>query len=157
MGFGCRSWVKSVPVLMLIVIFLTSFGIVGLSIQAMIVNSFGGFWSQWLIAIPTLVIALYMLNLIGGWIAKILPKDETSSISSHELVGHIATITLGKATKGSPAEAKTQDQHGQTHYFMVEPNSEKVTFTQGQKVLIVAQNDIIYIATDEIPDKLQDA
>jgi len=149
--------VKRVPILMLIVIFLTAFGIVGLSIQAAIFNTFGSFWSQWLIAVPTLIISFYMLNLIGGWIAKILPKDETSSISSDELIGHIATITIGKATKGSPAEAKTQDKHGQTHYFMVEPDSETLTFIQGQKILIIAKNETLYIATDEIPDKLIDS
>jgi len=147
--------VKKVPVLMLIVIFLTAFGIVGLSIQSFVFNTFGSFWNQWIVAIPTLFIALYMLNILGGWISKILPKDETSSISSDDLIGHIATITLGKASQGSPAEAKTQDQHGQTHYFMVEPNQEEVTFSQGQEVLILAKNGIHYLATDKIPDKLR--
>lgn len=152
------TWIKikKVPILMLIVIFLTSFGIVGLIFQSFIFDIFGIFLNQWLVTIPTLAISIYMLNLLGGLIAKVLPKDETSSISNDDLIGYIATITLGKAKKGYPAEAKTQDNFGQTHYFMIEPDSDDITFIQGQKVLILGKIKSYYFATDKIPNKLKE-
>lgn len=43
------NWIriKSVPILMLMVIFLTSFGTVGLSIQAFLLNNTGTLLNQW--------------------------------------------------------------------------------------------------------------
>ncbi|MEL6964311.1 MAG: OB-fold-containig protein, partial [Pseudomonadota bacterium] len=54
-------------------------------------------------------------------------------------VGRVATITLGSARLGQPAQAKLQDQHGQTHYVMVEPDRQDITFEQGSRVLLVAR------------------
>ena len=67
---------------------------------------------------------------------KIIPKDESSALKEESFVGQMATITLGKASKGSPAEAKVTDHHGQTHYFMIQPESEEEIFQQGEQVLL---------------------
>ncbi len=151
------GWIrlKQVPILMLLVIFLTSFGLLGLFIQAILLNSLGILWLEYIVIIPTFIISLFSLRIIGGVIAKILPKDETSSISTSELIGHVAIITLGKATKGSPAEAKTKDKYGQTHYFMVEPENENEFFLQGDKVLLSEQNNTVFYATKNLPEKLK--
>ncbi len=150
------GWIrlKEVPVLMLLIIFLTSFGIIGLSIQLFAYKLFGTLWLQYIIIIPTLVFSIFSVRFFGGIIAKILPKDESSSISKKDLIGHIATITLGKAIKGSPAEAKAKDLHGQTHYFMIEPENENEIFLQGDKVLIIGENKKNFLATKDIPEKI---
>lgn len=151
------SWirVKQVPVLMLLIIFLMSFGVVGLIFQAILLNLLSTLWFGWIIAIPTFIISLINLRIFGGIIAKILPKDETSSISSNELIGHIATITLGNAKKGSPAEAKTKDTFGQTHYFMVEPEDENTVFKQGDEVLLIQKINTHFLATNQYSEKLK--
>jgi hypothetical protein len=56
----------------------------------------------------------------------------------------VAVITLGKATKGKPAQAKLKDKFGTTHYIMVEPDLEDDTFLQGDPVLIVRQAGAVY-------------
>lgn len=151
------GWIrlKQVPLLMLLVIFLTSFGLIGLSIQVIIFHFIGILWLQYLVAIPAFMFAIASVRIFGGLIAKVLPKDETSSISNNDLIGHIATITLGKAIKGSPAEAKVKDQSGQIHYFMVEPENENDIFMQGEKVLISSQNETLFFAIKDIPEKLK--
>jgi hypothetical protein len=101
------------------------------------------------------MVSIFSLRIFGGLIAKLLPKDETSSISNNDLIGHIAIITLGKAIKGSPAEAKVKDQSGQVHYFMVEPENENDIFMQGEKVLISSQNEKLFFAIKDIPEKLK--
>jgi hypothetical protein len=151
------GWIrlKQVPILMLFVIFLTSFGLIGLLIQATLFNIIGILWLQYLVVIPAFIFAIISLRIFGGLIAKLLPKDETSSISNNDLIGHIAIITLGKAIKGSPAEAKVKDQSGQVHYFMVEPENENDIFMQGEKVLISGQNEKLFFAIKDIPEKLK--
>lgn len=151
------GWIrlKQVPILMLVVIFLTSFGLIGLLIQAILFNFIGTLWLQYLVVIPAFIFAITSLRIFGGLIAKFLPKDETSSISNNDLIGYIAIITLGKATKGSPAEAKIKDQSGQVHYFMVEPENENDIFMQGEKVLISGQNEKLFFAIKDIPEKLK--
>ncbi len=147
--------IKKVPILMLLVIFLTSFGLIGLFLQSLLFNFIGIIWLQYIVLIPTFIFSIISLRIFGGIVAKILPKDETSSISNTELIGHIGTITLGKAIKGSPAEAKVRDQSGQLHYFMVEPENENEVFMQGEKVLISGQNEKLFFAIKDIPEKMK--
>jgi hypothetical protein len=67
--------------------------------------------------------------------SKLLPQDETSAIYSDELIGRTATIILGDAKVNSPAQAKVRDQHGQTHYVLVEPENNQI-LNQGQNVVL---------------------
>lgn len=152
------GWIrlKRVPFLMLLVIFLASFGLSGLILQYISYKLTGSLFFAFIIVIPAFIFSLFSLRVIGGIVAKILPKDETSSISKQELIGYVATITLGKAKKGSPAEAKIKDKYGQTHYFMVEPENEDDIFNQGDRVLISNQNQKVFFAIKDLPEKLKD-
>ena len=38
------------------------------------------------------------------------------------MVGSYATIIRGEAKRGQPAEAKTYDLRGRTHYVLIEPD-----------------------------------
>jgi hypothetical protein len=55
----------------------------------------------------------------------------------------VATITLGEARQGSPAEARFRDQFGTTHYLMVEPDDGE-TYQAGDNVLLVQQRGAVY-------------
>lgn len=150
------SWikVKEVPILMLFIIFLSSFGLIGLIIQYILLNLSVTLWTSGLAFIPSFILGIYSLNIFGSFVSKILPKDETSSISRNDLIGHVAVITIGKARKDFPAEAKTRDKHGQTHYFMIEPEETQIEFTQGDRVLILKKLRNGFIGTIDLPDKL---
>ncbi len=148
--------VGRVPVLVIVVVFLTAFGLTGFGIQSLLLGISGMLWPGWLVGVAALFAALPVVRLISGSIRKIIPQDESSAISEEHYVGRIATITLGTARYGYPAEAKLTDQHGQTHYLMVEPESETSQFVQGDNVLVVARKANHFIVIENIHTALTD-
>ena len=140
------GWLRvgEVPFLILLIVFLTWFGILGLILQKTIFSLTGGMLPSYLASIPALLGALPCVRVFGGLVNKIMPRDETDAVSTNSFIGRIATLTLGSASNGSPAEAKLIDKHHQTHYIMVEPDNAGVTLNQGESVLIVRQAGTIF-------------
>jgi YqiJ-like protein len=132
------SWLNygKVPVLIIFICFLTAFGLIGYSIQYFLYITTSSLFPQTIIATLALLISFPFVKLLTSIIERIMPKDESSALSSESFIGKIATITLGTAKFGSPAEAKVRDIHGQTHYFMVEPELQNIDFIQGEDVLL---------------------
>ncbi len=128
-----------VPFLIILIIFLTSFGIIGLTIQTTLFKITGLILPGLVASAISLPITLPIVRLLTGIIAKIIPKDETDAVSEKSFIGRMAIITLGKASFGSPAQAKLKDQFGTTHYLMIEPDVKDLEFKQGDQVLIVKQ------------------
>ena len=95
---------------------------------------------------PAVIVAVPSVRVIGTGLAKLIPKDETTAVSTDSFVGRVATITLGTARKGEPAQAKLTDRHGQTHYVMVEPDSEDTVFEAGDSVLLIEQAGPRFVA-----------
>lgn len=133
------GWLRvgEVPVLILLVLFLTGFGLIGLGIQSFAGKVTGALLPWPLAALPALLLSLPLVRALGGILARVIPRDETDAVSSDSLVGRVAVITLGTASVGNPAEARTRDRHGTTHYVMVEPLQEGETLTAGTDVLII--------------------
>lgn len=135
-----------VPVLILLAVFLVSFGIAGYLLQGTL-WAVSGLLLPWWIAVPiVLPITLPCIRVFGGTLARILPKDETQSVSQSGLVGRMATVVLGTARQGSPAQAKVRDQHGQTHYVMLEPDEAGESFAAGDSVLLISHAGATYRA-----------
>lgn len=135
------GWLRfgQVPALVILVIFLTSFGLVGYILQAFCSELLG----RLIPALPAsglaIIGALPFVRIGGGILAKIMPKDETDAVSERTFIGLIAVITLGTARPGKPAQGKLKDRHGQTHYIMIEPDEPQEEFAQGTEVLLVRQ------------------
>lgn len=144
------SWLRigQVPVLILLVVFLMAFGLLGLGIQALIDNTLGMLLPGLLASVASLFLSLPVVRVVGGGLQSIMPSDETEAVSEQSLVGRIATITIGKAEKGSPAEAKVKDEHGLTHYIMLEPDDDGITMRSGSQVLLVRYESNIYKAIE---------
>jgi hypothetical protein len=142
------GWLRigQVPALILLVIFLTAFGLTGLAIQSLARASIGSFLPAGLASLPALALAIPAVRLFGGALAAILPKDETDAVTEASLVGRIAVITLGTARSGYPAEARTTDTHGTTHYLMVEPDIPGDEFPAGTAVLLVSRSGSLFKA-----------
>ena len=136
---GFLGWLHlgKVPLLILLIVFLTSFGVLGLVVQAVSKSILGFYWPGAMAAIPAVVLALPAVRGFGALFARLMPKDETSAVSEDSLIGRIATITVGVAREGQPAEGRVRDQHGQTHYVMVEPDIAGEAFPAGTEVLLV--------------------
>ncbi len=130
-------YVGRVPVLMVLVIFLMVFGLGGLMIQSALRQSLG-FALPSLLAVPGMFfLSLPMVRWCAGGIARILPTDETSAVSTASFIGKTAVVIGGNARRGMPAQARLIDRFRTTHYVMVEPEDEDDVLTQGSPVLLV--------------------
>ncbi|MGA9583196.1 MAG: YqiJ family protein [Allosphingosinicella sp.] len=144
--------VGRVPLLMLLVVFLALFGLIGLAVQ-----QFAGPLPLW-IAVPAAAIGALPLTGLGArGLARIMPGDETTAVSLDSLVGRRGTITIGTARRGSPAQARVADIHGQVHYVMVEPYDDDHSIGEGETVRLDRRDGHIFIAvarTDRIESGL---
>ena len=132
------GWINfgRVPVLIIFVCFLTAFGVAGYLLQYVVYGVSSSLIPQFFAVPVAFIIAMPFVRLFTNVLQKIMPKDESSALREESFVGAVAVITLGKATKGSPAEAKVTDKYGQTHYFMIQPDGDE-EFLQGEQVLLL--------------------
>lgn len=144
------AWLRigEVPVVMLLVVFLTGFGLSGLVLQYVVNALIGKTLPGGLAVIPAMFVAVPMVRYFGGLLGKYMPQDETYAVSEGSFPGMVATVTMGVAKVGKPAQAKLKDKHGQTHYILVEPDNPGETFSQGDKTIIVSQNGAVYKVID---------
>ncbi len=134
-----------VPALMLLVIFLTAFGCIGLGVQTL-AGRLAAPLPATLAALPALLLALPLTRASGSLLALVMPRDESQAVSATSFIGRVAVITLGSASHGHPAEARLKDQFGQSHYVMVEPDDHEGRFAQGEQVLLVSQEGACFRA-----------
>jgi len=139
-----------VPVLVILVCFLTAFGLTGMTLQAFI-HGAAGFYLPPLVAVAAALFAsLPFTRGFTALMARILPKDETSAITAEDFIGKSAVITLGTAKRGQPAEAKFTDRFGQTHYVMVEPDEADAAFTPRDRLILSEKSAFgYYVIKDE--------
>ncbi|MDB5540067.1 MAG: flotillin [Devosia sp.] len=106
------SWlsVGRVPVLVLLVIALTSFGIAGYALQWAVTSVLGGPLSGLLASIPALIAAAYATRHLGRWLGRVFPRDHSEAASQKEMIGSYATIIRGEAKRGQPAEEELHEQ-----------------------------------------------
>jgi len=147
------SWfsVGRMPILVLFVIFLTAFGLAGWAVQA-IASSLGGTLNAWLAAVPAVVAGAFATRHLGRWLGRIFPRDQSEAASQMDLIGSYATIIRGEAKKGQPAEAKTTDLRGRTHYILLEPGEAGTTYGAGDRVFIVGKDRNVYRGVHRIGD-----
>lgn len=132
--------VGRVPVLMLLIVFLTVFGVFGLVAQGM-VRAVTGFALPSVIAAPAVFMAaLPVVRAASGLLARMMPRDETSAVDIATLIGRTAIVTGGTARTGLPAQARVRDSFGTDHYVLVEPEDDGATFATGSVVLLVRQH-----------------
>lgn len=129
--------VGKVPLLVLLILFLTGFALSGFLLQALVSTLLGGLWPAWLASIPALFAGLATVRGFGTLLARIIPQDETSSISEQSLIGRPAVIMAGTARRDHAAQAKVRDAQGRLHYVMAEPDAEGETLAEGDSVLLV--------------------
>lgn len=137
LGWLC---IGKVPVLVLLVAFLTTFGLMGFFIQGVAASIVGFHLPTILASIAALVLALPPTRWLALGLSRIMPKEETEVVSTRSFIGRIATVTRGVARVGEPAEAKLRDRHGHTHYVLVEPDDAGAIFESGTEVLLTAQS-----------------
>jgi hypothetical protein len=138
--------VGRVPLLVLLVVFLLFFGIGGLLLQEIVDSLLGRMLPGWLAAPAVFAGVLPAVRATGGLLARVLPRDETTSVSTRTFIGRVAVVITGTAARGAPAQAKLHDQHGQVHYVLVEPDVDGDRFPTGAAVLLVSQQGAVFRA-----------
>jgi|TARA_R110000782_G_scaffold217105_5_gene304605 hypothetical protein len=135
-----------VPLLIVIVAFLATFGVIGLAGQQLFLAFTGGL-APALLAVPAAVLAaLPATSVVARWLGRIIPRDETTAIDPSMMVGKTATILVGRAARGSPARARALDHFGQAHNLMVEPDNDEDIFGEGTHVLLVRREGNVFRA-----------
>jgi hypothetical protein len=129
--------VGKVPVLVLLLIFLTGFAVTGFALNIVSHVLLGAYLPAVVAAPAAFIAALPVVRGVGSVAARLIPKDETFAVSLDSLVGHVAAIVSGTARQGFPAQAKVQTEHGQTLYVMVEPDDPALVFPAHESVLLV--------------------
>ena len=140
---GLLGWlcVGRVPVLVLLVAFLTAFGLVGITLQGVAHSIVGGPLPVAVAAIAALFLALPPTRWIALGLARIMPQEETEAVSALSCISKIAVVTSGIAHRDDPAQAKLHDAHGQAHYVLVEPDEDDGVLDMGAEILIISQAD----------------
>jgi Inner membrane protein YqiJ, OB-fold/Inner membrane protein YqiJ, N-terminal len=129
--------IGKVPILVILVIFLTTFAVAGFAAQLVAKFIFGYFMPLPAGVGVALVAGVCGVRVFGVMLGKIIPKDETTAVADASLVGRVGVIVIGTAHAGRPAQARLRDEHGTTHYVMVEPEEPDQSFMSGQSVLLV--------------------
>ena len=145
--FGSWLALDRVPLLVWLVLLLTTFGSAGLTFNFLSLTLLDTYFARWLITLLAVVAGLFFTARFGTFIARLLPKQESSATTADELVGTVGHITVGVARQNSPAEGKFVDAHGQPHYLLVEPFEPDEQFSQGEKILLIQKRDYRWLAS----------
>ena len=145
-GLASLLGLNRLPLMAWLSIFLGCFSLLGWSMQQLLT----GLTDAPLPALPAtglgLVVALPATSFLARPLSRIWPHDETSAISTDNLLGKRGTISIGTARRGSPARALITDHFGQPHNVMVEPHEEGAAFVEGDEVLLVRRDGETFFA-----------
>lgn len=126
------------PMLAGLTVLLCVYGILGLAGQ----QAFMALMGHTADALPAGIAALLPAGLatrpINRCLARIMPRDETSAITIHQLIGRRGRIEIGTARTGFPARARFVDDHGQMHMLMVEPTDSAKELPMDEEILLVS-------------------
>jgi hypothetical protein len=141
---GPLGWLHlgRVPMLVLLVLFLTGFALSGYLLQGVTLSFSGRLLPTWMASIPAVFAGLALTSALGSVLAHIIPRDESSAVSEQSLVGRAGVVVRGRARAGFAAEAKVRDVHGRAHYVMVEPDLPEQVFEEGASVLLVKKSGV---------------
>jgi hypothetical protein len=129
--------IGKVPLLAILVIFLTTFAVTGFSFQLAAMSMVGHYLPTLLAVGLALVCAVVAVRMLGAALGKVIPRDETTAVPDASLVGRVGTVVIGAARAGRPAQARIHDEHGTVHYVMVEPEGPDESLEAGASVLLV--------------------
>ncbi len=121
--------------------FLTAFGLAGYTLQAVLNAVIGAPLPAFIASVIALPVALAISARFARFIGRIMPKLETTAISSRSYGGRRGVITVGTARRGNPAQARLTDGYGNMHYAMIEPMKDEDAFPQGTEIATIRLSD----------------
>ncbi len=141
------GWLNAgrVPMLVLLIVFLSSFAGTGYAVQAF-ATGFIGLLPSILAGPLAFAAALPTTRGASRVLGRVLPKDETYAITPEDLVGEIATVTLGPVERETAGKAKVMDAHGNLHFVRVRSARPDASFDIGAEILLVRREGSVFEA-----------
>lgn len=138
---GLSAWLGfgRMPALIWLGTVLAGFGLAGITLQQVMAAVFTTALPAWLAALPAAIGSLWFAGRFGAVFARLLPKDETQSVSERHLGRRKGVVSQGTAARGRPAEVRVSDRFGNTHYLRAEPLRDNVSIAQGTEVIVLRQ------------------
>lgn len=136
---GALGWlhVGKVPTLVLLVIFLAGFAITGYLVQIAARDIVGFYLPSVVASLPAFAMAITGVRTLGMLLARIVPRDESFSVSESEFIGRVAIITAASDNPDLASQARLKDSYGRAHYILAEPDLPDLALRDGMDVLIV--------------------
>jgi membrane protein implicated in regulation of membrane protease activity len=135
--------VKEVPFMMLAGVFLLTWGIVGLTLNYVIVANLKTFWAPLLIPsiVVTFVVSILFTKSFAKAISFIAPTAEKGATSIRELVGKTARVISGKVTtKFGQVRLRDDLGHSITVFCKIRAGNEIPE--KGDEVLLLEYDDV---------------
>jgi hypothetical protein len=136
---GALGWlhVGKVPTLVLLVIFLAGFAIAGYLVQIVARDIVGFYLPAVVASVPAFAAAIAGVRTLGSLLARVVPRDESFSVSESEFIGRVAIITSASENPELASQARLKDSYGRTHYILAEPDLPDLALRDGMDVLVV--------------------
>jgi Protein of unknown function (DUF1449) len=158
-GGGVLGYLNAghVPLTLFVASATAVFGLTGLGVQQIATGTIGAPLAlSWAIPIAALA-AIPGTHFMTKALGAMLPKTETTAISTDDLIGRTGEIMAGVGRRGTPVQAKLRDEHGQAHYVMVEPMRDDDILRQGQAIMLSARVGAIYHAIKTASEVLKES
>lgn len=136
--------IDKVPFLVWLILYLTSFGIIGLTLTYLYFSYFSSPSPKTIFVAASAITALFATRSLGSMLASVIPKTNSSAISKSEFDGKIGQITIGEARANHPAEVVIADDSSQKHYVMAVPLDDNLSFKAGERVILVNEHNGIW-------------
>jgi hypothetical protein len=141
------DWLNAgrVPLLILIMIMLGSFGALGYMIEG-VSHSLVGWLPTFMAAIPAFIVTIPVTRRVSLLVSKVVPRDETYVVEAGSLVGQTGVIVTGPLAENTIARVKVKDAHGNQHFPWVRTKDPNLKLDNGDHVLLVEHIGSEYLA-----------
>lgn len=136
--------VKELPLAVILMLAFGGFGITGMALQVAMTEVQGSPAPFYLAGPLALLGSVLFVNRVGHLIAPLF-KTTTTAVSEATLLGRIGTLLSPRVAKGFAGEIKVLDEHGNSHYLMVEPQNPADEFKAGDEVQLMDQVGALFV------------
>ena len=144
---GLVSWVNAgrVPLLVLLFLMLGIFSMAGFALEGVALGA-GIALPVWVAVLIAIAVTIPIVRVVGRAIARIIPRDETYTVSEADFVGQLATVAVGPLDQGLPGRVRLKDVFGNWHNVAARASRESPPLAMGASVLLVDRDAKSFIA-----------
>ncbi|MGF7154362.1 OB-fold-containig protein [Novosphingobium gossypii] len=156
-GDSVLAWLGlggELPVLIWLTSLLGCFTVTGLAAQQTMTALSGAPLHPGPAAAAALLIGTVLNTSAANGLARVMPRFESTVVSTDDLLRRRGTVLEGTARRGFPARAKVIDHHGQAHFVMLEPHEDDDTIGTGESALLVRREGKLFFAMADRPTSL---